>query len=71
MTRTTQTTIRNLIKAGAAKELVNTTSVSPYELTQIAYSAGLYGINGALLKHCTTGELYAIVGRSAALFYYC
>lgn len=46
MTRTTQTTIRNLIKAGAAKELVNTTSVKP-------------------------GELYAIAGRSATLFYYC
>ena len=39
MTRTTQTTIRNLIKAGAAKEFADTTSVNPGELRQTTCSA--------------------------------
>lgn len=45
--------------------------ISPDDLERYAYSAGQYGLNGALFRHRGTGELYAIAGRSSTLTYYC
>lgn len=38
------------------------------DLVQIGYSCGVYGCNGALLQDRRTGDLYAIIGRTIALF---
>lgn len=71
MEKTTQREIKRLIKLGAAKELTDTTTVKNSGLTTVAMSFGIYGMNGALFRHDTTGELYAIPSRSTLLFYYC
>lgn len=71
--KTTLSYIRNLVKSGAAHDI---TSLDFYaieflrktlNLEKIAYSIGIYGINGALFKD-NNGELYAITSRSTALF---
>ena len=71
MYKTTQKEIKNLIRTGAAIELTDTKTIKHYELRQIAYSCGIYGINGALLQHEASGQLYAIPSRSSILLYYC
>lgn len=68
--KTTQKEIKRLIKAGAAIELTDTTTVKHSELTCIALSFGIYGMNAGLFRHDTTGQLYAIPSRSTLLFYY-
>ena len=40
------------------------------KLDRIAYSHGVYGVNGLLLKGRNTGSLYAITTRSTAIFLY-
>lgn len=66
----TQTQLRALVRTYAAKEINNTTDgPRPWELTQIGYSCGVYGVNGALLR-AKDGQLYAIIGRTSTLFYY-
>lgn len=68
----TQMQLRALVRTYAATEIKNTTDgPRPGELTQIGYSSGVYGINGALLRRDSDGKLFAIIGRSSALFYYC
>lgn len=37
-------------------------------LYQIGYSVGVYGCNGMLLQGYNTGQLYAIIGRTTALY---
>lgn len=76
MEKTTQKELRRLVRLGAAIEITNThdhdaTQPKPGRLRKIAYSSGVYGINGALFQDETTGQLYAITSRSTALFYYC
>lgn len=44
-----------------------TSGVCPPGLEKIAYSSGVYGINGGLLMD-KDGALYAVVGRTANLF---
>lgn len=68
--KTTQREIKQLIKAGAAIELTDTNTVKHSELTCIALSFGIYGMNAGLFRHDTTGQLYAIPSRSTLLFYY-
>lgn len=34
----------------------------------VAYSTGIYGVTGALVKGNTTGKLYAVTARTSALF---
>ncbi|MDE7025555.1 MAG: hypothetical protein K2O88_06725 [Paramuribaculum sp.] len=70
MEKTTQREIKRLIKLGAAIELTDTKAVKYSELRTVAMSFGIYGMNGALFQHETTGQLYAIPSRSTLLFYY-
>lgn len=36
--------------------------------TTIAYSVGVYGVNGLVFMDRETGELYKVIGRTTALF---
>lgn len=38
-------------------------------LAKIAYSSGVYGINGGIVQGHKTGTQYSILGRCATLFY--
>lgn len=38
-------------------------------LDKIAYSSGVYGINGGIVQGRKTGTQYSILGRCATLFY--
>ena len=35
---------------------------------QIAYSAGIYGVSGAILQGAKSGKFYAITNRTTAIF---
>ena len=61
--KTTQREVKRLIKSGVAIELTDTTTVKHSELTTVALSFGVYGMNA-------TGQLYAIPNRSSLLFHY-
>ena len=75
MERYTQKALRSLCAYGNAQ---NITSASETELNkiveaekhllQIGYSAGVYGINGALYQGEQSGQLYAITARAVNLF---
>lgn len=75
MEKVTQKFIRALINAGEAQDLTHTNfedmqkwiAEHPY-YRQIAYSTGVYGCNGKLLKDPKSGELFGIVGRTNAMF---
>ena len=66
----TQSTIKSLIKEGAATDL-DTLKKQPKreELSLIGISYGTYGMNGALFVN-KKGKMYAIKSRSSLLFYY-
>ena len=71
MTKLTQRKIREMIRNGAAEDCTNAPSELAYELNhlnKVAYSAGVYGINGGVAHDPKTGKLYAIVGRCTNLF---
>ena len=68
--KTTQREVKRLIKSGVAIELTDTTTVKHSELTTVALSFGVYGMNAGLFRHDTTGQLYALPNRSSLLFYY-
>lgn len=60
-----------MVNTGAAVELDEPNHEKIGRLySKIAYSRGVYGINGALLRDDETGQLYAIIGRSSTLFYF-
>ena len=73
MEKYTQGQIRTLINAGVAADITRAKQITvvPHIYTQVGYSAGIYGINGAVLRDDVTGQLYAIVGRTTALFLFC
>ena len=66
----TQSTIKSLIKEGAATDLA-TLAKRPKreELSLIGISYGTYGMNGALFVN-KKGKMYAIKSRSSLLFEY-
>lgn len=70
MEKITLKELRRMVKIGAAEEITECKQITE-SVIQISYSSGIYGINGALLRGEKTSKLYAIIGRSAALFYYC
>lgn len=70
MERTTLKELRRLVRIGAADEITESKQITE-SVRQISYSSGIYGLNGALLRGEKTNSLYAIIGRSSALFYYC
>ena len=65
--------IRDYVRLGIASDLTNLSSaemrefLKVHDVEKIGYSAGVYGINGGLMKDRNTGELYAITARNAAL----
>lgn len=62
--------LRRLVRIGAAEEITESKQITE-SVRQISYSSGVYGLNDALLRGENSNKLYAIIGRSAALFYYC
>lgn len=72
MKKVTQKYIKDYIRNGMAIDITNSSDLDviqePYE--KEAYSVGVYGINGGLLRGLNTGNFYAIVGRSTILFRY-
>lgn len=71
MTKYTQAQLRQFVRLGVAEDYTN----KPAEymdtlrrLDKVGYSAGIYGINGGLLRDGETGQLYAIIGRCTNLF---
>ena len=70
MEKVTLKELRRLVKIGAAKEITECKQITE-SVKQISYSSGIYGLNGALLRGEKSNKLYAIIGRSPALFYYC
>lgn len=68
----TQKQLKALIAAGAAQDITNysfeqANALYNSGIERIGYSAGIYGINGALFKD-EEGNLYAITARNTTLF---
>lgn len=74
MRKYTQKQLREMVAYKMAENISNysfeqmSNFISDKNLNQVGYSAGVYGANGALLQDIDTGTLYAIIGRSTALF---
>ena len=62
--------LKRLVRAGIAQDITNGGEVVTEQLEKIAYSCGIYGVNGALLRGRESGTLYAITSRSTALFHF-
>ena len=63
--------IKRFVSLGLAQDITTANRPAiqePFE--KIGYSAGIYGINGGLLRGQSSGTIYAITARSSALFYY-
>ena len=69
MEKVTLKELRRLIMTGAAENVEQCGQIHEH-VTQIGYSCGVYGCNGGLLRGNKTGKLYAIIGRTPAMFYY-
>lgn len=68
MRKTTQRELKNMIATGFAADITHAAADElPKVYSQIAYSAGAYGINGALFE-TPAGELFAVVGREKNLY---
>ena len=73
MEKMTQKAIRGFVQRGLAIDLTHKSSNELYEMQkvhhfeQVAYAAGIYGINAALYRD-ENGTIYAITCRSTALF---
>ena len=68
MEKTTQKNIKKMIQAGLAKEVTTSAEIAE-RFDRVAYSAGIYGANGLILRGAS-GQYYAISSRCSALFYY-
>lgn len=75
MMRVTQRQLREMVKAGIAKDITNGDNETRREIekeegyyVQIGYSSGVYGCNGMLLQGKKTGTLYAITKRTQAIY---
>lgn len=73
--KTTLKDIRSYVTANAAEDLtkknfseIDDIRVSECGFDTIAYSTGIYGVTGVLVKGNTTGKLYAVTARTSALF---
>ena len=62
--------LKSLVNSGAAIDVTCAKKQSEIteSYTQVGYSQGLYGCNGLLLKGCNTGKLYAVTGRTTAIY---
>lgn len=70
MEKVTLKELRRLVRNGSAEKITESKQITE-GTTRIAYSSGVYGVNGALLRGDKTNRLYAIIGRIPALFFYC
>ena len=75
MEKYTQKQLKSLVTSGAAEDISNGDNDTRNVIekiegyyTQIGYASGIYGCNGMLLKGHSTGKLYAIVGRTQAIY---
>ena len=62
--------LKNLVNSGVAKDVTFAKSRDEIteRYTQIGYAEGIYGCTGMLLKGVNTGNLYAVVGRTTAIY---
>ena len=62
--------LKSLVNSSAAIDVTYSSKKSdiPENYTQIGYASGLYGCNGMLLRGCTSGKLYAVTGRTTAIY---
>ena len=70
MIKTTQKVIRSFVSQGLALDITNQVEKIAEPVTREAFSRGVYGCNGLLLRGLLSGNYYAICSRSSALFYY-
>ena len=70
MTKYTIKQLKSLVNSGAAIDVTYAKKQSeiPENYTQIGYASGLYGCNGMLLQGYTSGKLYAVAGRTTAIY---
>lgn len=71
MIKLTQGAIKSMIKLGLAEDISKLSFNRAKEYARnetIYYSVGKYGVNGCVLFDPYTGQYYAIVGRTIALF---
>lgn len=73
--KTTLKDIRSYVAANAATDLtkknfseIDAIRVAECGFDTIAYSAGVYGVTGVLVKGNASGKLYAVTARTSALF---
>lgn len=63
--------IKRFVSLGVAQDITAASRPAIHELFEkIGYSAGIYGINGGLLRGQSSGTIYAITARNSNLFYY-
>ena len=62
--------LKSLVNSGAAIDVTHAKEKNdiPESYTQVGYTSGLYGCNGMLLKGYDTGKLYAVIGRTTAIY---
>ena len=62
--------LKSLVSSGAAIDVTGASKQSdiPEHYTQIGYASGLYGCSGMLLQGLTTKALYAVTGRTTAIY---
>lgn len=69
----TQKELRRLVQIGLARDVTNADielfKGHEFEFEKIAVSRGIYGINGGLVKDCTSNEYLATIGRSSMTFF--
>ena len=70
MERYTIKQLKSLVSSGAAIDVTGASKRSeiPERYTQIGYASGIYGCNGMLLCGYTSGKLYAVTGRTTAIY---
>lgn len=73
--KTTSKDIRRYVTTNAATDLTkkNFSEIDAFRNAEcgfetVAYSTGVYGVTGVLVKSNTTGKLYAVTSRNSALF---
>ena len=73
--KTTLKDIRNYVATNVTEDLtkkrfeeIDAIRVAECGFDTIAYSTGVYGVTGVLVKGNTSGKLYTVTARTSALF---
>ena len=73
MKKYSQNFLKEMAKEGIATDITNLSFEDSkkfrkeHDYTQIGYSSGVHGCNGALLKDLKTGEKFVITARNSTL----